>query len=131
MEAVPISLNFLLNEMSECKEDSNYNGRFEFDYVAIMSKFVKKLKHDSPKKIKKSRRDNNGEYRESNEENLYYKYETEYFLKKSIFSIEYKIPHENVNMDSVENSNEPQYFNIQLIKFSDFCEVVNFLNESK
>ena len=124
-EAVPITLNFLIKEIGECKEDDQYDGKFEVDYVIVISKFVRRLAVTEMKKTKKTKSEN------LNEEVLHYKYETEHFLKKAEVNISYKIPYDQMNLDYLENKHEPQYFSILFIKKENFLEVVSYLNSNK
>jgi protein BCP1 len=127
-EAIPICLNFLIKEIGECKEEESYDGKFEFDYIVVISKFVKRVVSNDFKKAKKGRQDNsNGN--NTTEEILHYKYETEHFQKKAEINFSYKIPYDQMNMEYLENKNEPQYFNILFIKTNDFLEVVNYLGK--
>ena len=55
---------------------------------------------------------------------IYYKFEDDYFAKEALAYLKYKIPYEQKIKDFVENSNEPQYFNIIFLKTSDFYKVI-------
>ncbi len=123
-ETIPVCFNFLVNEIGECKEDDSYDGKFELDYIIMISKYVKRIVSNDFKKAKKSKNDITG-----NEEILHYKFETEHFFKKAVVNFSYRIPYEQLNLEHLENKNEPQYFNILFIKTKDFLEVVNFLNK--
>jgi hypothetical protein len=124
-EAVPICLNFLVNEMGECREEDQYDGKFDFEYVVYISKFVKRLLIDDFKKTKKNKTEN------MNEEILHYKYETEHMQKYADVIISYKIPYDQMNLDYLENKNEPQYFSIMFVKSKNFFDLVNYLNNNK
>lgn len=116
-EITPPAFNFLINEIQECIEDEDYDGKFNLDYVVIMSKYV--IRKEEKKKAKKSRTEN-----AQKDIKLFYNYETEYFLQRADFSFEYKIPYQELNLDYLENTNEPQYFNIQFIKMKEFVNVI-------
>jgi hypothetical protein len=123
-EAVPITLNFLLKEIGECKEEESYDGKWDLDYIIVVSKFVKRLVSNDFKKPKKSK----GESNQQGEEILQYKFESEHYLKKSLVNLSWKIPFEQMNLDYLENKNEPQYFSLMFLKAKDFVDVVNYLN---
>ena len=55
---------------------------------------------------------------------IYYKYEDDYFAKEALAQVTYKIPYEQKIKDFVENPNEPQYLNILFLKTSDFFKVI-------
>jgi hypothetical protein len=55
---------------------------------------------------------------------IYYKFEDDYFAKSALSQIKYKIPYAQKIKDFVENSNEPQYFNIIFLKTSEFFNVI-------
>jgi hypothetical protein len=55
---------------------------------------------------------------------IYYKFEDDYFAKAALAQIKYKIPYAQKIKDFVENSNEPQYFNIIFLKTSEFFKVI-------
>ncbi len=122
--AIPVTLQFILNELSECREEETYDKRYEVEYLVIISKFAKKLNVDHGKRVKKIKSDNN-----TNEEVLHYKFETEMFMQNAVVNVNYKIPYEQMNMEYLENKNEPQYYNIAFIKASNFLKIVNNLNK--
>jgi len=117
---VPPLLNMVKSDMDEFKEDEDNIGddKFDFEYVCMMSKFVeftgtentqnKKRKIDSTKNMNE----------------LYYKYEDDYFAKEALASLKYKIPYEQKIKDFMENPNEPQYFNILFLKTTDFYKII-------
>jgi hypothetical protein len=124
-EAVPICLNFLVNEIGECRDEDQYDGKFEFEYIIFISKFVKRLLIDDSKKTKKNKTEN------INEEILHYKYETEHMQKYADVNICYKIPYDQMNLDYLENKNEPQYYSIMFVKSKNFFDLVNYLSNNK
>lgn len=119
-EAIPIVFDFLIKEIGECKEDDAYDQKFEFDYIVIISKFVKKIIFDESNKTKKRKT----EVTPNSEEILQYKFETEHFMKKAEISLSYKIPYDQMNLDYLENKNEPQYYSILFLKVEDFLSVI-------
>lgn len=121
-EIASITLNFLIKEIGECKSDESYDGKFELDYVVIMSKFVRRKMNLGPKQNKKTKPNN------ESSDVLFYKYESEYFIKKSVINFEYRLPYEQLNLEYLENSNEPQFYNIAILKVDDLLDVINFLN---
>jgi hypothetical protein len=127
-EAIPICMDFLIKEIGECREEEAYDGKYDMDYVIVMSKFVKRIVSNDFKKIKKTKPDNNVQ---SSEEILHYKFETEHYLKKAVVNISYKIPYEQMNMEYLENKNEPQYFSIMFLKTKDFVDIAKYLNNNK
>ena len=119
-ETVPPALGLATKEINECREvEDNYDKRFDFDYLILISKFVKILGNNRKdnKKMKK-----NAKSLENNE--AYYKFETIFFLNKADASIEYKIPYKENNMDILENSNQPQYIKILFIKAKDYYNII-------
>ena len=106
-ETIPPAYNLICKEINECKECEDYNNQYDFNYFIMISKFVKILK---------------GKKNEENE--AYYKFEHPHFIKKSICSIEYKIPYQEKDMGILENQNEPQYINILIIKSEDYFSIL-------
>lgn len=126
-EAVPITLNFLLKEIGECKLEDSYDGKWDLDYIIVVSKFVKRIVSNDFKKPKKIKVDTNNL---KGEEILQYKFESEHYLKKSVVKLSWKIPYEQMSLDYLENKNEPQYFSLMFLKAKDFVDVVNYLNDN-
>jgi len=127
-EGVPIALSFLLKEMEECRDEEDYDKKFELDYVIAMNKFVKRKVNDTTKKAKKIKKDFTNVVPQQQEEILNYKYESELFNQKALINLLYKIPYEKMNLEYLENSNEPQYFGLSFLRYQDFIEVVTSLN---
>jgi hypothetical protein len=126
-DAIPIVLNFLIKEIGECKEDDSYDNKFELDHVVIISKFAKRLSFDQGKRGKKAKNEILNSDKE--EEILHYKFETEHFIKKALVNLIYKIPYDQMNLDYLENKNEPQYYSILFVRYTDFIDVVDSLNK--
>ena len=120
-ETIPPALGLATKEINECREveEKDYDKRFDFDYLILISKFVKII-GESNKKNKKVKKD---EALNGNNE-AYYKFETPLFFKKAVASIEYKIPYKENNMDVLENSNQPQYVKILFIKAKDYFDII-------
>ena len=120
-ETIPPALGLATKEINECREveEKDYDKRFDFDYLILISKYVKIMGENRKdhKKVKKDETIN-----ENNE--AYYKFEASLFLKTAVASIEYKIPYKENNMDVLENSNEPQYVKILFIKASDYFDTI-------
>ena len=120
-ETVPPALGLATKEINECREveENSYDKRFDFDYLILISKFVK-ITEETRKDNKKMKKD---EYiKESNE--AYYKFEMPLLLGKAEATIEYKIPYKEKNMDVLENSKQPQYVKILFIKASDYFDTI-------
>ena len=120
-ETIPPALGLATKEINECREveEKDYDKRFDFDYLILISKFVK-IMGENRKDHKKMKKDET--MIENNE--AYYKFEASLFLKIALASIEYKIPYKENNMDVLENSNEPQYVKILFIKASDYFDII-------
>ena len=120
-ETIPPALGLATKEINECREveEKDYDKRFDFDYLILISKFVKII-GESNKNNKKMKKDE--AFNENNE--AYYKFETPLFFKKTVASIEYKIPYKEKNMDVLENSNQPQYVKILFIKAQDYFDII-------
>jgi len=120
-ETIPPALGLATKEINECREveEKDYDKRFDFDYLILISKFVKII-GESNKNNKKVKKDET--LNENNE--AYYKFETPLFFKKTVASIEYKIPYKERNMDVLENSNQPQYVKILFIKAKDYFDII-------
>jgi protein BCP1 len=120
-ETIPPALGLATKEINECREveEKDYDKRFDFDYLILISKFVK-IMGENRKDHKKMKKDET--MIENNE--AYYKFEASLFLKIAVASIEYKIPYKENNMDVLENSNEPQYVKILFIKASDYFDTI-------
>ena len=120
-ETVPPALGLATKEINECKEveEDKYDKRFDFDYLILISKFVK-ITEERRKDNKKFKKDEN--LKESNE--AYYKFEMPLLLEKAEASIEYKIPYKEKNMDVLENSKQPQYIKIIFIKAQDYFDII-------
>ena len=120
-ETVPPALGLATKEINECREveENSYDKRFDFDYLILISKFVK-ITEETRKDNKKIKKD---EYiKESNE--AYYKFEMPLLLGKAEASIEYKIPYKEKNMDILENSKQPQFVKIIFIKANDYFDII-------
>ena len=119
-ETIPPALGLATKEINECREveEKDYDKRFDFDYLILISKFVKII-GDNRKDNKKMKKD---EKLENNE--AYYKFEASFFLKKAEATIEYKIPYKENNMDILENSNQPQYIKILFIKANEYYDTI-------
>ena len=119
-ETIPPALGLATKEINECREvEDNYDKRFDFDYLILMSKFVKILR-DNRKDNKKIKKD---QHLLENQE-AYYKFETTLFLNTAEAFIEYKIPYKENNMDVLENSNQPQYVKILFIKANLYYDTI-------
>ena len=119
-ETIPPALGLATKEINECREvEDNYDKRFDFDYLILISKFVKIL-GENRKGNKKMKKDE--KLLENNE--AYYKFEATLFLDKADATIEYKIPYKENNMDVLENSNEPQYIKILFIKANQYYDTI-------
>ena len=120
-ETIPPALGLATKEINECREveEKDYDKRFDFDYLILISKFVKII-GESNKNNKKAKKD---EKLNGNNE-AYYNFETPLFFKKTVASIEYKIPYKEKNMDVLENSNQPQYVKILFIKAKDYFDII-------
>ena len=119
-ETVPPALGLATKEINECREvEDNYDKRFDFDYLILISKFVK-ITGEHRKDNKKVKKDEN--MKENNE--AYYKFEMPLLLEKAEAFIEYKIPYKEKNMDVLENSKQPQYVKIIFIKAKDYYDII-------
>jgi protein BCP1 len=120
-ETVPPALGLATKEINECREveEKDYDKRFDFDYLILISKFVK-ITEERRKDNKKVKKDEN--IKENNE--AYYKFEMPLLLGKAEASIEYKIPYKEKNMDVLENSKQPQYVKIIFIKANDYFDII-------
>ena len=120
-ETIPPALGLATKEINECREveEKDYDKRFDFDYLILISKFVKitEEKRKDNKKIKKDEK-----VLENNE--AYYKFEAPLFFKKAVANIEFKIPYKENNMDILENKNQPQFVKILFIKANDYFEII-------
>ena len=124
-ETVPPALGLATKEINECREveENNYDKRFDFDYLIIISKFVK-ITEEHRKDNKKKKKDEN--IKESNE--AYYKFEMPLLFEKAEACIEYKIPYKENNMDALENSTQPQYMKILFMKAKDYFDIIQKLD---
>ena len=120
-ETIPPALGLATKEINECREveEKDYDKRFDFDYLILISKFVK-ITEETRKDHKKVKKDEN--IKESNE--AYYKFEMPLLLPKAEATIEYKIPYKEKNMDVLENSKQPQYVKIIFIKAKDYFDII-------
>ena len=120
-ETVPPALGLATKEINECREveEKDYDKRFDFDYLILISKYVK-ITEEKRKDNKKMKKDEN--IKENNE--AYYKFEMPLLLGKAEASIEYKIPYKEKNMDVLENSKQPQYVKIIFIKANDYYDII-------
>jgi hypothetical protein len=157
-ELVPPALNFVINEIDECIEivndKSNKNisleekNKYNLDYIIIYSRYVikenkekedknnddiNKMDIDDNKYINIVIKENNNKKMKLEKGNdiVYYKYETEYFLKKADYSFDYKLTggiYDSSCNYINPNNNEIQYMKIIFIKFNKFYEVIHELN---
>ena len=120
-ETVPPALGLSTKEINECREveEKDYDKRFDFDYLILISKFVK-ITEETRKDNKKIKKDEN--IKESNE--AYYKFEMPLLFEATEASIEYKIPYKEKNMDILENSKQPQYVKIIFIKAKNYYDII-------
>ena len=120
-ETVPPALGLATKEINECREveEKDYDKRFDFDYLILISKYVK-ITEEKRKDNKKMKKDEN--IKENNE--AYYKFEMPLLLGKAEASIEYKIPYKEKNMDILENSKQPQFVKIIFIKANDYFDII-------
>ena len=120
-ETVPPALGLATKEINECREveEKDYDKRFDFDYLILISKYVK-ITEEKRKVNKKMKKDEN--IKENNE--AYYKFEMPLLLGNAEASIEYKIPYKEKNMDVLENSKQPQYVKIIFIKANDYYDII-------
>lgn len=120
-ETVPPALGLATKEINECREveEKDYDKRFDFDYLILISKFVKII-GENRKDNKKLKKD---EKLAENSE-AYYKFEIPFFLKNAVASIEYKIPYKEKNLDILENSNQPQYIKILFLKAKEYYDII-------
>ena len=120
-ETVPPALGLSTKEINECREveEKDYDKRFDFDYLILISKIFK-IKEEKRKDNKKVKKDEN--IKENNE--AYYKFEMPLLLGKAEATIEYKIPYKEKNMDVLENSKQPQYVKIIFIKAKDYFDII-------
>jgi protein BCP1 len=121
MELVPPMFNLHIEDIDAYKHDYNGDTKYDADYLVMLCKFVKQKVQ--PKKAKKVKT-------ESTEQNLYYKYEEEYFVQHADICLTYKIPYEQKFSEFNENTNEPQYFSLIFIRTEKFLEVVNLINKN-
>ena len=158
-ELIPPALNFVINEMNECIEISNdknnknitnkEKNKYNLDYIIIYSRYViKENKNDINKNYNTEQmqieddekyinlviKDNNKNKKpklDKSNQIVYYKYETEDFLKKADYSFDYKLTGGIYDSSCIyinQNNNEQQYMKIILIKFQKFYEVIHELN---
>ena len=120
-ETIPPALGLATKEINECREveEKDYDKRFDFDYLILITKFVKII-GETRKDNKKLKKDD--KQMENNE--AYYKFEAPLFLKKAAATIEYKIPYKEKNLDILENSNQPQYIKILFIKAREYYDTI-------
>lgn len=120
MPLIPPLLNMVKDDIDGFKEDEDNIGsdKFDFDYVCMASKFVEFTGNEATPN-KKRRIESS-----KNMNEIYYKFEDDYFAKESLCQMRYKIPYEQKIKDFVENSNEPQYFNVMFLKTADFFKVI-------
>ena len=120
-ETVPPALGLATKEINECREveEKDYDKRFDFDYLILISKFVK-ITEERRKDNKRMKKNEN--IPENNE--AYYKFEMPLLLGNAEASIEYKIPYKEKNMDVLENSKQPQYVKIIFIKANDYYDII-------
>ena len=122
-ETIPPALGFATKEIIESRDvetdEKTYDNRFEFDYLIVISKFVKF--QDNVKHGKKAKLD---EIQIKYENEAYYKFEFPLFLEKSLMQIEYKIPYKENKMEMLEHKKEPQYIKIIMIKAKDYYDIL-------
>ena len=121
-ETVPPALGLATKEINECREveDKEYDKRFDFDYLILISKYVKILENDSNKGKKMKMDEKFDEYKGE----AYYKFEAPLFLKKAVATIDYKIPYKERQMELIENSKQPQYVKIIFMKADDYYNTI-------
>ena len=122
-ETVPPAFELITKEIGECKEFDEYDKRYDFDYVIVMSKFVKIIQDESKKRSKKIQKVDTALV-QGRDSVAYYKFEMPLFIKESEVSFEYKIPYNMKNMEYLENKNEPQYVSIAILKAQNYFRIL-------
>ena len=151
------SLNFIVNEMNECidiandKNNKNISNKeknkYTLDYIIIYSKYViKDIKDNTNENNEKYKYDDNNYINlvikeknnkkvktDLNDEKIFYKYETEYFLQKADYFFDYKLTGGIYDSSSIyinNYNNELQYMKVLFIKKQKFYEVIHELNKN-
>ena len=151
------SLNFIVNEMNECidiandKNNKNISNKeknkYNLDYIIIYSRYViKDIKDNTNENNEKYKYDDNNYINlvikeknnkkvktDLNDEKIFYKYETEYFLQKADYFFDYKLTGGIYDSSSIyinNYNNELQYMKVLLIKKQKFYEVIHELNKN-
>ena len=119
MELIPPLINLTLQDIEKYKEENKNDGKYDIDLLLNISKFV----------ISEPRKKDKRPKLENKLENiLYYKFEDEDIINKSVLNFSYKIPYAQKDLEILENKNEPQYKSISFIKFNDFLNINKLLN---
>jgi len=123
-QLIPNCYKLLLKEYNECIQDESSKNKFNIDYIILFSKFIKNKTNNNNinKKIKLN--ENNNDNYILNNEILFYKYETSFFIQESEINFDYKIPYIENGYD-IENENEPQYIYISFISKEKFIYIIN------
>ena len=151
------SLNFIVNEMNECidiandKNNKNISSKeknkYNLDYIIIYSRYViKDIKDNTNENNEKYKYDDNNYINlvikeknnkkvktDLNDEKIFYKYETEYFLQKADYFFDYKLTGGIYDSSSIyinNYNNELQYMKVLFIKKQKFYEVIHELNKN-
>ena len=119
VELIPPLLNLTLQDIEKFKQENKNDSKYDFDILLNISKFViceQRKTEKKPKLDKKS------------EDIVYYKFEDEEIINKSIVNFSYKIPYAQKDLEILENKNEPQYKNIAFIMYKDLIDINKLLN---
>ena len=148
------SLNFIINEMSECidiandKNNKNISkeerNKYNLDYIIIYSRYVikdkkfnednEKCKYDDSNNINLVIKENLNKKPKIDLKDIkiYYKYETECFLQKADYNFDYKLSggiYDSASIYIDQNNHEKQYMKVILITINKFQEVIQELNK--
>ena len=131
------ALNLVVNEINECFNDEEENGKvlFGFEYFIIYSKFMKDNRQNKRRKIDNTNNNNNIYNNNSNntllsniQNYMFYKEELLDFIIQSDIYFEWKIPYQKHGFYNLENETESMYMMYIIIKSENFYKIIYELN---
>ena len=120
MELIPPLINLCVSDIDKYNSENISDNKYHFDVLLNITKYVVcQTQNKSNKRAK---------FEKQLEDIVYYKFEDEEIINKSLVNFSYRIPYAQKDLEILENKNEPQYRNIAFISFQDFLNINKLLN---
>ena len=120
MELIPPLINLCVSDIDKYNVENPSDNKYHLDVLLNITKYV--LCQSQGKSHKRAK------IEKTVEDTVFYKFEDEEIINKSLVNFSYKIPYAQKDLEILENKNEPQYKNISFIGFKDFLSLNKLLN---